>query len=146
MYDWNMSNGRPIDEAYAERRARNEPLTEVVQEKGQSETIPELSANDEFANFEVWDVLITQRNVKSKPNGSYVRQAYGRGLVVQDKVGVNPFKYGMVGGSDFHNVIPTSAEEAFAGPAEIGRASCRERVWHDVLIAEVSVSLKKKNH
>src|SRR3546814_18310470 len=101
MYDWNMSNGRPIDEAYAERRARNEPLTEVVQEKGESETIPELSANDEFANFEVWDVLLTQRNVQSKHHGSYLRHAYARRLVVQDTVGVNPLKSGRVGGQAF---------------------------------------------
>src|SRR3546814_3737379 len=50
MYDWNMSNGRPTDETYAERRARNEPLTEVVQEKSQSEIITEIAANDEYAN------------------------------------------------------------------------------------------------
>jgi hypothetical protein len=115
MYDWNMSDGRPIDQAYAERRARNEPLTEIVQNKGQSETLPELSPNDEFANFEVYDVLITQRDVKGKVNGSYIRQAFGRGLVIQQKVGNNPYKYGVVGGSDWHNGITTSDENATAG-------------------------------
>lgn len=115
MYDWNMSDGRPIDQAYAERRARNEPLTEIVQNKGQSETLPELSPNDEFANFEVYDVLITQRDVKGKVNGSYIRQAFGRGLVIQQKVGNNPYKYGVVGGSDWHNGISTSDENATAG-------------------------------
>jgi hypothetical protein len=115
MYDWNMSDGRPIDEAYAERRLRNEPLTEIVQNKGQSETHPELSPNDEFANFEIYDVLLTQRDVHGKVPGSYIRQAFGRGLVIQKKVGANPFKFGVVGASDWHNGISTSDEKATAG-------------------------------
>lgn len=115
MYDWNMSDGRPIDQAYAERRIRNEPVTEIVQNKGQSETLPQLSPNDEFANFEIYDVLLTQRDVHGKVDGSYIRQAFGRGLVVQKKTGGNPFKYGVVGGSDWHNGISTSDEAATAG-------------------------------
>lgn len=115
MYDWNMSDGRPIDQAYAERRMRNEPLNEIVQNKGQSETFPELSPNDEFANFEIYDTLLTQRDVKGKVNGSYIRQAYGRGLVIQQKTGGNPFKFGLAGASDYHNGISTSDEKAFAG-------------------------------
>ena len=115
MYDWNMSDGRPIDQAYAERRMRNEPLNEIVQNKGQSETSPELSPNDEFANFEIYDTLLTQRDVKGKVNGSYIRQAFGRGLVIQQKTGGNPFKFGLAGASDYHNGISTSDEKAFAG-------------------------------
>ncbi len=117
MYDWNNSNGRPIDEQYAQRRAMNEPLTEIVQNKGQSDTIPVLSPNDEFANFEIFDHLLTYPNVKSDPNGSYIRQAYGRGLVIQAKVGTNPYKYGVVGASDIHNGLSTSNENAFASGA-----------------------------
>lgn len=115
MYDWNMSDGRPIDQVYAQRRVLNEPLSEISQNKGQSETIPAISPNDEAANFEVWDVLITQRDRKSDPNGSYVRQAYGRGLIVEGRTGANPYKFGVVGGTDFHNGLTTSDEEAFAG-------------------------------
>ena len=115
MYDWNMSDGRPIDQAYAERRTRNEPLNEIVQNKGQSETLPELSPNDDFANFEIYDTLLTQRDVKGKVNGSYIRQAYGRGLVIQQKSGGNPFKFGLAGAGDYHNGISTSDEKAFAG-------------------------------
>jgi hypothetical protein len=114
MYDWNDSDGRPIDEHYAQRRALNEPLTEIVQNKGQSDTVPELSPNDEFANFEIWDHLLTSPDVKSNPNGSYIRQAFGRGLAIQAKVGVNPYKYGVVGASDFHNGLSASDENAFA--------------------------------
>jgi len=117
MYDWNNSDGRPIDEQYAQRRALNEPLTEIVQNKGQSDTIPALSPSDEFANFEIFDHLLTWPNITSKPDGSYIRQAFGRGLVIQSKVGTNPYKYGVVAGADIHNGLDTSDENAFAsGP------------------------------
>lgn len=115
MYDWNDSDGRAIDERYAQRRALNEPLTEIVQTKGQSETIPALSPNDEFADFEIFDNLLVTPGVKSNPDGSYIRQALGRGLAIQSRVGVNPFKYGFVGGSDIHNGLSASDENAFAG-------------------------------
>jgi hypothetical protein len=114
MYDWVDSYGRPIDESYALRRAANEPLTEISQGKGQSETHPLLSPNDEFANFEVFDHLLIG-GTKSDAPGSYVRDAYGRGLKIEHNVGVNPYKYGVVGGSDFHNGLTTSAENAYGG-------------------------------
>jgi hypothetical protein len=115
MFDWNMSDGRPIDEAYAQRRALNEPLTEIVQNKGQSDTLPELSGSDEFANFEVFDHLLTHPEQKSAPHGSYVREAYGRGLVIQQAVGANPYKMGVVGAADMHNGLSASDESATAG-------------------------------
>jgi hypothetical protein len=86
----------------------------MVQTKGQSDTVPELSPTDEFANFEIWDHLLTSSSVKSNPNGSYIRQAYGRGLVIQSRVGANPYKYGVVGGSDIHNGLSASDESAVA--------------------------------
>jgi hypothetical protein len=115
MFDWNDSNGRPIDQAYAEQRASNEPLVEIAQNKGASETHPILSPNDEFSNFEFYDhLLISQK--KSKPEGSYVRDALGRGLEISQRTaGVNPYKYGIIGASDFHNGLSTSSEEAFVG-------------------------------
>ena len=115
MFDWNNSEGRPIDEAYAQRRALNEPLTEIAQNKGVSETSPQLSANDEFANFEIFDHLLTEPETRSAPHGSYIREAYGRGLIIQKKVGANPYKMGLVGATDFHNGLSTSDENAFAG-------------------------------
>ncbi len=128
MYDWNDSDGHPIDETYAQRRALNEPLTEIVQNKGQSDTVPELSPNDEFANFEIFDHLLTYPGVHSEANGSYIRQAYGRGLVIQSRVGVNPFKYGVVGGSDFHNGLSTSDESSYAsGPFGVDRKTLLPR-------------------
>jgi hypothetical protein len=115
MFDWNMSDGRPIDAAYALRRAANEPLTEIVQIKGQSDTVPLLSPDDEFANFEMFDRLLGPTAPKGTPPGSYIRDAYGRGLIIQSRTGANPFKYGVVGGSDIHNALSTSDESAFAG-------------------------------
>jgi len=115
MYDWNMSDGKPIDAAYALRRALNEPLTEIVQIKGQSDTLPILSPNDEFANFEIFDRLLGPAAIKGTPPGSYIRDAFGRGLVIQSRTGANPFKYGIVGGTDIHNGLSTSDENASAG-------------------------------
>lgn len=113
-FDWNMSSGRPIDEVYARERALNEPLVEIAQTKGSSDTTSELSPEDEFANFEIMDRLY---HGETSPNqhGSYVREAYGRGLIIQAKVGVNPFKMGVVGASDIHNGLSASDESAYAG-------------------------------
>jgi hypothetical protein len=116
MFDWLDSSGRPIDQAYAELRAANEPLAEISQNKGTSETHPSLSYNDEFADFGFYDHLLTNASKKSKPEGSYVRDALGRGLEIAKRTNdVNPFKYGFVGASDFHNGLSASAENAFVG-------------------------------
>jgi Protein of unknown function (DUF3604) len=115
MYDWTRLDGRPIDEAYAERRAANEPLSEIAQNKGASETNPVLSPNDEFANFEIYDYMLTLKPRKGKLDGSYMRDAYGRGLVLQSRLGTNPFKYGVAGGSDLHSGLSDSAEGDYAG-------------------------------
>jgi len=116
MYDWVDSDGKPITKAYALRRALNEPLTEIVQTKGQSETDPILSPNDEYANFEVYETLLT-KTIKGKPHGSYIREAYGRGLVLDARTGANPYKYGVVGGSDLHGGLSDSHEDTFFGEA-----------------------------
>ncbi len=113
-YDLSDGDKHPIDEAYALRRAMNEPLAEIVQNKGSSDTRPELSPNDEFANFEIMERIYAGES-KSATHGAYIREAYGRGLEVQAKVGANPFKMGLVGASDFHNGLSTSDESGFAG-------------------------------
>jgi hypothetical protein len=114
MFDWNDSDGRPINEAYALRRAANEPLTEISQNKGNSETSPEVSSNDEFANFEVFEHLLVSA-AKTPVHGNYVREALGRGLEIEARTGANPFKFGAVGATDFHNGLSTSDENAFNG-------------------------------
>ena len=99
------SKGRPIDAAWAQQRINNEPLTEIQQIKGASETHPGLSPNDEFANFEIMNFLIGVENSTSKLNGSYIREAYQNGLAMQVKRGYNPYKMGVVGASDSHNTV-----------------------------------------
>jgi len=115
MFDWVDSRGRPIDQAYAELRAANEPLVEISQNKGSSDTAPALSPNDEFANFERYEHLLIDARAPSKLEGSYVRDAFGRGLALKERTGANPFKYGVIGSSDFHNGLSDAAENAFVG-------------------------------
>lgn len=121
MYDWNRFDGRPIDAAYARTRAANEPLAEISQTKGTSETHPLLSNNDEFAGFEIWDKLLLGDKESSKP-GSYWRDGLGRGLAIEKRVGVNPFKYGAAGGSDLHTGVNVSREQDYAQSINIGGA------------------------
>lgn len=114
MYDWTDSDGRPIDAAYARRRIDNEPLSEIVQSKGQSDTHPLLSREDPFADFEIFAHLLASERV-GKVSGSYAREAFGRGLVIAERTGINPYNFGVVGGTDFHNGVSTVAENAYAG-------------------------------
>jgi uncharacterized protein DUF3604 len=95
--------GRPIDKAYAEDRMRNEPLIEMKQVKGQSETHPLLSPSDEFANYEIFSLLLGNPAGRI-PHviGSYARQALKDGLALEDTKGFNPYKFGFGGGSDSH--------------------------------------------
>jgi len=116
MYDWTDSDREPIDAKYAARRALNEPLSEIGQQKGQSDTHPLLSPNDEFANFELFEYLLVGNDQKGEVQGSYVRDAYGRGLVLADRVGVNPYKFGNIGSSDLHTGLSISSSDDYAGP------------------------------
>ena len=114
MFGDKGSDGRPIDEAYALRRVLNEPLNEISQNKGASETHPALSPSDEFAGFEIFDKLLIG-DVHSEVHGSYAREALGVGLELQKKAGANPYRFGFVGGSDFHDGLSTSREDAYGG-------------------------------
>ncbi len=107
--------GRPIDRTWAETQVRNEPLTEMKQVKGQSETTPGLSPNDEFANYEVfvWH-LLGKPGPPPREYGSYVRQAYRDGVAMEQAKGYNPYKMGVVGGSDSHvSVVPYRQKNFF---------------------------------
>lgn len=101
MFKLETYEGEPLTAAYADQRMRNEPLVEVTQVKGTSETHPDLSPNDEWADFEIYDRLLAVYDV-SATDGSYVRQAYQRGLALEDGEGFNPFKFGLVAASDSH--------------------------------------------
>ena len=94
--------GEPLDSSYADQRMRNEPLVEVTQVKGTSETHPLLSPNDEWANFEIMPQRVAS-DLPSQAPGSYVRDAYLRGLVMEATKGFNPYRFGLIGSSDTHN-------------------------------------------
>jgi hypothetical protein len=120
MWDMVQSNGQPIDAAWARLRSENEPLTEIVQNKGTSETHPLLSPNDEFANFELYPWLLAGSPVRGKVPGSFWRQALGRGLTIERSTGVNPYMLGVVGAGDLHGGLSVSSEEDYGG---VGRAN-----------------------
>jgi len=116
MFEMVKFDGKPIDAKYNETRARNEPLYEITQIKGTSETNPALSPNDEFANFEQWDyTLSADAERPTKRQGSFVRQALLDGMS-QDAIGHgNPFKYGFIGDSDTHNAAGSNEEFNYTG-------------------------------
>src|SRR5207253_10395870 len=89
----------------------NEPLVEISQTKGTSETHPTLSPNDEWANFEIMERYIGSSKIVTKFDGGYVRKALEDGIQMQDQKGYNPFKMGFIGSSDTHNAAPGSVEE-----------------------------------
>ncbi len=115
MFDTKTLTGKPITRDYAERRMANEPLVEIAQGKGQSETHPLLSPNDEFARFELWETLVGSPARANFKTGSYVRQAYGVGQELQEKIGANPFKYGVEAATDFHSGISSTEEDNYPG-------------------------------
>ena len=109
--DW---AGKAIDQEYADQRLRNEPLVEITQVKGTSETHPLLSKNDEWANFEIFP-LRTSTRLPSDPAGSYVRDAWLRGLSMADSAGANPYKFGAIGSSDTHTGAASLQEDNYFG-------------------------------
>ena len=115
-------SGKPFDSAYAAMRARFEPLVETSQSKGDSETSPELSPDDPFANFERWNKTNIFGMNTTTPDMlpyNYVRSALKLGLQHQAKLGVNPFKFGMIGASDEHTSLSTTRAENYFGVGTI---------------------------
>lgn len=112
MFALTDTSGRPLDDAYSDQRMRNEPLVEITQVKGTSDTHPALSPNDEWADFEIMPLRIAT-NLYSEPDGSYVRQAFLNGLQLQAEQGFNPFKFGVIGSSDSHNATYAGEEHDY---------------------------------
>ncbi|MCK9504320.1 MAG: DUF3604 domain-containing protein [Porticoccaceae bacterium] len=115
MFNTVDSNGKPIDKAYAEIRARWEPVVEITQAKGNSETHGNLSPNDEFATYEFYPSLLAWPEEPTVTAADYVRPALLRGLEIEKKVGVNPYKFGVIGSTDSHTSLSSSEEDAFYG-------------------------------
>lgn len=117
MFAVETFSGEALDADYAERRQRWEPLYEVTQTKGDGEAHPMLSPNDEFADYYTWDkgdFGLNPKEPEMLPH-EYARSALQLGLQLEDQLGVNPFKFGMIGSTDIHTSLSTTREENFFG-------------------------------
>ena len=147
MFDTVTYTGKPLNKAYAQTRSRYEPLYEVTQIKGDAEAHPLLSPDDQFADFENLDVgNISGKAAKTKEMlpKEYGRAALKEGLRHEQKLGVNPFKFGMIGSTDAHNALPTTREENNFNKAHIAEPSA-DRVEHFLIKGvkpELSIMVK----
>lgn len=130
MFAPRTSEGQPIDARYAARRASIEVATEIIQVKGQSDTHPALSPNDEFAGFEQQykNLIGTNPPVLSRVNYGYVREALINGIGYQEYLGVNPFKYGIVAGADAHTSFSDNEENNYTGAHGAVDATAKKRL------------------
>jgi hypothetical protein len=147
-HNGNLSNGRmfptiesftgkPIDREYAENRARWERLYEATQIKGDGETHPFLSPNDEFADYETWDkgnLDLSARKEKSMLEFEYARAALKNGLKHEQELGINPYKFGMIGSTDSHTGLATADEDNFFGKTSAHEPNA-ERMMHPFIKA-----------
>jgi hypothetical protein len=120
MFELTVPGGGPITAEYARRRAAHEPVVEATQIKGDSEAHKFLSPNDEFASFgvagwELGNLPLTRRSTPDMFGGNYVREALKRGLTIEARTGVNPYRFGLVGGTDAHTALATADENNFFG-------------------------------
>jgi hypothetical protein len=118
MFSVEANDGKPLTKELAMLRADLEPLVEVTQIKGDGETHPFLSPNDEFADFETWDdANLDGTEIKKKEmlQYEYARSALKIGLMMEKELGVNPFKFGMAAGTDAHTALAAVAENNFFG-------------------------------
>ena len=115
--DVTLTDRRPLDRAYAERRMRLEPVYEMTQIKGDGEAHPLLSPNDEFADFDTWDngSFGPEPKTPDMLPREYAREALKRGLAYESKLGANPFKFGMIGATDSHTSLASTEEDNFFG-------------------------------
>jgi hypothetical protein len=148
-HNGNLSNGimfperdpdtkRKFDSVYANTRMKWEPLYEVTQIKGDGEAHPLLSPNDEFANYETWDQgnldLSTAKKDEMLPY-EYARSALQIGLQLEQEMGVNPYKFGMIGSTDSHTGLATAEEENFFGKHS-GTEPSADRIHHPMAKTE----------
>lgn len=120
MFELTQADGGPMTAEAARRRAMREPVVEATQIKGDSESHPFLSPNDEFAGFgdagwEIGNLSLTEKKQNSQFAGEYLREALKRGLSIEEQTGANPYKFGMIGSTDSHTSLSTGDEDNFFG-------------------------------
>jgi uncharacterized protein DUF3604 len=143
MYDTKRLNGRRLTEEYARTRIRFEPLHEMTQMKGDSETHPKLSPDDEFADFERMDTANLTGTIAMTDEmfpGSYARSALKRGFELEKLLGVNPYKQGFIGSTDSHTSLATAGESNYFGKASIIEPG-PERWEHTLIESQTDPSL-----
>jgi hypothetical protein len=124
--------GRALDRLYVESRARWEPMVEITQIKGDGETHPLLSPDDAFADYETWDagnLDLSEAKTNDMLQYEYVREALKNGLLLEQRLGTNPYKFGLVGSTDSHTALSAVEEENFFGKATNAEPSPR-RMMH----------------
>ncbi|MCT4623580.1 MAG: DUF3604 domain-containing protein, partial [Schleiferiaceae bacterium] len=133
-------DGRAFDKAYADRRIQWEPLYEITQIKGDGETHPFLSPNDEFADYETWDfgnLDLSAVKTDDMLQGEYARSALKLGLKIKSQVGTNPYKFGFIGSTDSHTTLATGEDNNFYGKASNVEPS-KERWNHPFVTSELA--------
>lgn len=131
-------DGRRLDAKYVEQRSKWEPLYEATQIKGDGETHPLLSPDDEFADYETWDIGnldVSEAKEDAMLASEYAREALKRGLLIEDKLGTNPYKFGMIGSTDSHTSLATAQEDNFFGKHS-GAEPSPERMAHPFMATE----------
>ena len=132
--------GGRVDKNYVEQRAKWEPLYEVTQIKGDGEAHPYLSPNDEFANFEQLDkgnLDLTELKENEMLQREYAREALKNGLLLEERLGTNPYKFGMVGATDSHTSLATADEDNFFGKSVSAEPS-KTRIEHPFIESELA--------
>ena len=132
------SDGRPIDQDYSSQRMRNEPIIEIAQQKGQSETHPKLSPNDPWASYAILNTRKGNIQLYSSPSGSYAREALQKGLALKKENRGNPYKFGFIGSSDVHNAAPSFEEKNNTGatPLQNNNIAYRSSIPIDTDVAK----------
>ena len=137
MFAVERFSGQPIDRQYAENRMRWEPLYEVTQIKGDGEAHPKLSPTDEWADYGTWDkgnILGFKAKEDSMLPYEYARTALQVGLQEEQRIGVNPFKFGMIGATDSHTGLAATRDENYWGKFA-GSEPAADRYEHYVIQA-----------
>ena len=156
MFPWdiNPASKEPLTREYAQTRINWEPLYEATQIKGDGEAHAFLSKNDEFAGFEIWDkanLNLSERKKNEMLQGEYARTALQTGLQLEQKLGVNPYKFGMIGSTDSHTSLATADDNNFFGkntPAEpraeaVGASLHEDQARHDHGLGADRVRLRR---
>jgi hypothetical protein len=131
-------DGKNLDKTYVTERAKWEPAYEVTQIKGDGETHPYLSPEDEFADYETWDLGNLDASVAKTDDmlaGEYAREALKRGLAIEKSLGTNPYKFGMIGSTDSHTSLATAQEDNFFGKHS-GYEPGPERMTHPFMTTD----------